>query len=249
MDILREAVQAVQRNLNALARYLAITVGAGVALLAASHLLRARFGIEAGGAPDALPMALRVYQLGSIIGLAAVVAVAQATAFSRLGKEMDWPLWRIPGDREALARFFLPWFILNLSVFVMHSLAFRVLVLSQERLMGVLPLLMVLLFVLTAAASTMIGACVMFHGRLSWNELGESLSPLTREAGRSVIVFLFSIFQVLFILTIGMQVASTKWMLPLLDIISGYCDCVVFAGTWRLCMIDRDTLRDTEIDL
>jgi hypothetical protein len=231
-------MRAVQRNLVALGLYLAITVGAGAVMLATNYLMG-----DTGGEPRR-DLGVFLYEIAANIVLIACVAAAQAMAFARLGKDIDRPLWKVSGDREALARYFLLWLILNAVVMVLREIAIWLPVLVDDERIGGLPSW---LFAFAAVVYLPIGAAIMFRRGFAWREFGEALAPFRRQLPKTAVVLLFNGILFFFTLSLIVQTESQKWLGPAIDAISGYFECVVFSAVWLICMLDRQT--PEEIDL
>ena len=239
MRILGDAVEAVQRNLYALALYLAITVGSSLLAQVSHHLV---------GAPVDNPYQSGfwiAYQLGFDVFLVLCAALAQAVVFSRLGKQIDRPLWKIRGDGEALRRYFLMWLILNATaVIIMEAANWAYYVLNNQFLA-----LFLFRYVLTFVAVVYVplGAAIMFLGPFRWEKVPECLRPLWRQFPQTLVVLLLNLAWFLLFMLLFVQTESQRWLRPAIDVAFGYVDCVVFAGIWLICMLDRQ--EPEEIDL
>jgi len=239
LDILVQAIQAIQRNVPSLTLYLAITVSANVvALLVGSRI----------GDPEQASYGKGVLLL-SEMGLDAFLvfcyAAAQAVAFSQLGKEIDRPLWKIADYREALRRYFPLWMALNGAVIVLNLLAFVVPPLIDNEEFGRLPFW---LLVFASATYIPVGAAIMFCRKFEWRKPGEALAPLRRQFPKTLIVLCLNGLLFFFFLSLMVQTASQKWIRPIIDIIFGYFDCVVFSATWLICMLDRQAPEKVDLD-
>lgn len=241
MSILAEAIRAVQRNLSALALYIALTVGCSTLKLLCDTLYRETLqGIS--------EKSVRIYDLGAGLAVAACFALAQTVAFARMGKEIDRPLWKISGAREALARFFPLWLVLNLLNLAVLRLWVRAL--EADPTSGLASALLLMLSLATMF-QVPVGACLMFARCGHWSELPESLAPLARQFPK-VLIFLFLNFvQLVLALDHIQRIAANPasrlilWLSPALDVFLAYCDCLVFAGIWLICMI---TTKDIDVD-
>jgi hypothetical protein len=172
-------------------------------------------------------------------------AAAQAVAFSQLGKEIDRPLWKIADYWEALRRYFPVWMALNGVVILLNMLTFVVPPLIDNEEFGRLPFW---LLVFASATYIPVGAAIMFCRKFEWRTLGEALGPLRRQLPTTLIVLCLNGFLFFFFLSLIVQTASQNWIRPVIDIISGYFDCVVFAATWLICMLDRQTPEEVDLD-
>jgi len=230
VGILSQALQAVQENVRALIIYWAITVSASTVGLVANAFIEGAADVPAPSAP------LLACRLGRDVFLVVCYAFAQSIAFARFGKDIDRPLWKIAGDKEAVKRFFKLWLVLNAMVVACYELFVSALVLlDSERLAAVLfPL-----FALAGIVYVPVGACIMFYGRFERQGLGEGFAPLMNQWPKALVLlcangllFFFSLY-----LIAGAQ--DRLWLQPIVDVIFGYFDCLIFAATWLICMADR----------
>jgi len=184
-----------------------------------------------------------------------VIAFAQTIVFSRLGRDIDRPLWKVRTDREAMKRFFMMWALFNLTANGLLRLA------NIDYGDGEVIAINSLLFYAGLAALIVcvpFGACIMFVGRVSSRTIAESLAPLGRQPGRTGAVFAVVLFQiVVFLLFMSVLVGSGEQRPSLLaglaiPLASGavqvYLDCLAFAATWHLCMVDRETVDEIDLD-
>lgn len=239
VDILLQAIQAVQRNISALGLYLLFTVPASALVLAGNVWM----GTPVPDAP--LTFGILVYEVVCSALLVGMYALAQALAFSRMGRAIDRPLWKCPGDREALKRYFPLWLLLNIvAVLSQHLGAWIPAVMDNEA--ATMP--MFWLMALVMATYLPFGAAIMFAGRPEWSRLGESLAPLGRQWPKTLSICLFSGVVYILLIVLIMQNQEQKWIQPVLDVISGYFDCLIFAATWLVCIMDRQTPQDDDFD-
>ena len=229
----------MQDNLRALAVYLLITVGASAVGLV-GNVLVAGEGEKAVVSGPAL-----VYQFGLDVFLVVAYSLAQCIAFARMGKEMDRPLWKVADDREAIRRFFKLWVALNAALLALLRLSeWTHVILDNEELASVF----FTLFTFAGVVHLPAGACIMFFGRFEWHKLGECLSPLANEWPKTLVVLFLSGFLLFLSFYLIAATGSQKWLRPLIDIILGYFDCLIFAAVWLICITDRDSPRESDID-
>jgi hypothetical protein len=239
--IIRDAVEAVQENLPALAIYLALTVGANL-LSSACGLVVER---EVFGKLDNASNVLVLIPVYLIVCVA--YAVAQSVVFAQMGKEIDRPLWKIAGAKEAVRRFFPLWFTISFVTLATLQISDSLARTGNPEL-GML--LYYGLFMSITLVGVPVGACIMFYGKLEWPNLGEILIPLARQFPMTMAILLLNLFQ---FLLMGVLMSSdagaaakpdvfmTLFKGTALAVVGGYIDCVVFAGVWLICMADRDT--------
>lgn len=248
MQYLREAALDVQRNLSAFILYAAIFSGAHILLT----LVRAPFE---PAVDETVPNTLLILDIVLLLVLVHAIAFAQTIAFSRLGREIDRPLWKIRTDGEALKRFFMMWALINLT-------ANGLLELSERDFGGgdAVAINILLLFAGLGAivVSVPVGACIMFTGRVSSRAIGESLAPIFRQPARAGVVFLIMMAQMLTVFLFLSLLVREDGQLPSMvarlgiGLVSGivqvYLDCLAVAATWHLCMVDRETVDDIDFD-
>jgi len=242
LTIIRDAIEAVQRNLGALLIYLAFVLPPGLVTLAWG-LLKEQERL------DTLNPALRsLCEVAIDLGFVLLVALGQSIAFSMMGREIDRPMWRISGPVEALRRYFGLWFVFALAGLASARLAS---LLAGRQPDGPFAGLVFLLYLVISLATVPIGAGLMFQGRISINNWREGVAPLFRQFLRTLVLVgmnLFSFALFIAIYTPERSVLMTMVLGAVVFIIGAYFDCVVFAGIWLICMIDRDTTEEPDIE-
>ncbi len=248
MQYLREAAQDVQRNISAFLFYAAVFSVAHIALT---------LGI-APFEPAQDETATRTFQILDIVAFLAFIHVAaygQTVAFSRLGREIDKPLWKVRTDGDALKRFFMMWALMNLTSNGLLRLS------SSDFGSGdAMAINVMLLFAGLAAfvACVPVGACIMFTGQVSSSTIGESLAPLSRHPARTGTVLLIMLAEVLAVFFFLSLLAGEEGAMPSLParlgfglasgLVQVYLECLALAATWHLCMIDRETVDEIDLD-
>jgi len=247
VSVLSEAARGLRRNLPAVAVYVLIT-GGTTAIRRVCDLL------VAGGIFFTLePSPLRAYRFAMDLFVALGHTAASVMAFSRMGRELDRPLWKVADDREAFKRFFTLWFLILLSFLTVIRLFERVAETAPDS--GWISLLKFLYFSMFLF-SIPVGACIMFSGHLLWSELPQDLAPLVYQLPKTVAVvfvnFLMFVGHLALIdfLVDRPELRSALWFLALIDVPFALVDCFVFAGIWLICMVHRKEMeeRDRNID-
>lgn len=233
LAIIPEAFRAVLRNPRAVALYVGLVTGVAGLDLLGLHL------ITGGEMPEEPGLTLRLFGLGSDLVLAGTYAFAQTVAFSWIGQNLDRPLWRIKGLGDAMKRFFPVWLILALLIMVFHNLTIRFMAADQSSSLGQF---MFLLFMTLNVIAIPIGGAIMFHGELKWSELGESLAPLGRQLFSTTILAVFSgcVLVGLFFFLLP-ATGERVWLQPFVQIPGGIAECAIFAATWFICIMDRES--------
>lgn len=248
MRILRDAADAVQRNLSALLLYLAVNGALAVVYLLLNAAVRLRYP------EDGESMAPALIDLLFLLLLAGVMAVLQAVVFSRMGREIDKPLWKVRDDRDAIRRFYMLWLTASLGLGALQWLGTLDYGDGDQTAINSL---FFLLFFLGFLVYIPCCACIMFFGHVSWDTLGQALEPLIRHAGRALPILLVPLFQfaLLFYVNVhraleGDQVDLVKWLPILLatSVALSYFDCIIFAATWLVCIYNRETPDEIDLD-
>jgi hypothetical protein len=247
LTIIRDAIDAVQHNLRAFFIYLAFILPVGLAnllwdLLEFKELLT-------GMAPATTNLCAVGIQLAG----AAVASLGCSVAFSMMGRDIDHPMWRISGSGEAIRRYFGLWFLLVLvDVVLVQALQLAHDLWPMGGAAGIVSLMRMAI----NAAIIPVGASIMFLGRPHFGNLGEAIAPLFRQFPKSLVlmalgVFILSLFHVVLGVLLLTEPAPSIPMImaagAVLSVIGAYFDCVVFAGAWIICMIDRDTTEEQDI--
>ena len=228
MRVFAEAFRAVEQNKVILGLYIVLSAGVHGFFIAAMTVLA-----KVAGTP--FPRwAIATYLITGIVACAAFASL-QAVVLARLGRILDRPLWKVKTDREALQRFFMPWFLFQLAIFMSVELHKR-LVAS-----GTADLLMAALLLM--AASVPVCACIMFHGRFVWRELGVALAPLLHRLPEALLVLLAGLVEAVLVLYMVENQYYGRGVWVIADIVEAYFHCLLFAATWFICMAHR---RDQE---
>lgn len=234
LELLRDAFQSLRRNHISVLAYLAGSVAILTAYRVPFRAL-ADYLVE-----DPPPPWVAIVTLGANILLAAAMSALQALIFSQIGKEIDRPLWKCSGPRDALQRFFVPWFILNLLAMMLLNLEARA---GQADNLEAM-LLLKFGFLLLCVLFFPVGACVMHAGRLNWQEFPENLLPIVRVFPSMLFVFLLGGAQFICYFAISellpAPLKDSLSLITLMDVIIAFLECLTFAAMWRVCMIYRD---------
>lgn len=239
MEVIRQGLGALQRNRGAFLLYFAITATFHGALLTV-HLQ-----IIEPRAQSFSAIVLMLIRLGSIVGVTAAYALAQCIAFSRIGRDIDRPLWKVAGDTEAIRKFYNLWFILMLVNVLVFQICDQVAATASNDSTS---LMLLLLWLTTVSVLIPLGAAVMFQGRAGREEIGRAFETLTRQLPRTLLIVLLAYVITSVVLAIQSLVLP-MWCLPIEWLIDSYGDCLIFSCTWVLCMYNRDEeSEDTDLD-
>jgi len=239
VELIRDAVNAVQKNLEALGIYIGITLTVSVVSTFANSRM---------GAPPENPYAdpnLVMYEVVLNLFLVFAAALAQSIAFARLGKDIDRPLWKISGDLEAIKKYLPLWAGLNAIVILIQVLTgWSISTFGGSPASGFLFIATVLAMILYIPA----GAALMFIRTPEWTHLPEAVRPLFRQFPKTLVIL--ALTGVLYLLQISL-IAGTEdqpWLRPLVDIAFAYFDCVIFSAVWLVFMYDRQAPEEVDLD-
>ena len=243
MDALRAGMQAVGRNPQTVAAYIAVSI-------MAAYLTG---GLDAlfltGPLEDAPDRVKGLAQVIKLIGAAALYAAMNAIVFSILGADIDRPLWRYHGWPDALRRFFTPWFLLALTYVVL----FRFI-----PLLGIdhpVSQLFLMLSCIVFTAHLPVGVAVMQQGRFEWRYLVDAVTPLLIQLPRMAIPLFMALFLFFFGFFSGENTrpgtdGSWQWLwgAALFEVVSGLFMCTIVCTTWCTLILHRDEA-DDDFDL
>jgi hypothetical protein len=233
--MIRDAVMALQRNISALVLYIGLTTAYYVLKIIGEQSYIAHFEVNP---QEGLP---RNYLFISGIVTAAVFALAQAIAFTRLSQDLDRPFWKVNTIGEGMRRFFAPWFLLNMvSVGLLLSSA---LLPEENDFRGALQMI----WLLWAASYLPFGATVMFYGHFGKQEIRQTLSTVSHELPSYILLMFIAFCAIVLVLSLGGS-GMPLWAKPGLSIVDGYMDCLLFAATWFVCRRHRDTQSEQDDD-
>lgn len=247
MQILREALLSIRTNLFSVAGYAAVC-----AIANAMYALSILFMQVTGRiTPDeSLPP---IYEFTSDVILSIIYALAQTIFFSRIGREIDKPLWKIEGDYDALKRFFRIWLLLQLVTLALMRLS-----LWHSVFLALFPWA----YIVTIP----VGACLMFEKASKWSEVPQCMQPLIGNFFPTLLVlfinFVSLVIQLYYAgifgdirqalnesaLTLSAALINTALSAIALQTIASFVDCLVFAGTWHICRMNRDASPNSDLD-
>jgi len=245
MTAISDAERALARNWPMVAFYILTTI----ACVAAADLLGEALKAYVPEDLTPKPFWYVAVTLVKDLVLAALIAALQSVVFAALGEEIDRPLWKNDGYRDALRRFFGTWFIIALihMAFIRIEVSLSQLGLPEAVLPVVVP------HMLWMGIYVPIGACIMYGGRLVWNEVPDRLSPILYVTQKSLVAiglgclqFVIWIFMLPYIPKAPMEAIAFFAVLnfPLLLL-----ECLGFAIMWHACMEYRDTAPERDDDL
>ena len=229
MAILGAAFQALQRNRGPLLFFIGVaTIVYSLQLVFYTLVIEPRSG-------ETLERSIQFYSITVDIAGVAVIALAQTIAFSRIGRDVDRPMWRIEDDWEALKRFYGLWLLLGLASIAILRIVDIIATTTEEDSAG---LVLFMLWLTIAALIVPFGSAVMFYGQVRRQEIGEAVSTMFRHFQY---ILLFAIIGIFFgIMISDLQSTLPLWARPALAIANGYLECLLFAAMWLVCIYHRD---------
>jgi len=189
---------------------------------------------------DKPPAWVGLYGAAMQVAFAALAATFQAGVFAFLGRELDKPLWKCEDTREAVRRFFMPWFTINLIAYAILMGEVRAAEAESEGLFLLSELGLMVVYMLAIP----VGACVMFYGRFRWSEVPAALTPLAAQARLTIGIALVGMLGYLchaFYLECLVRGYWTPILGPaLIQMPFTAIELVQFAAAWELCRLNRD---------
>ncbi len=240
--LLTETLEELRRNRATAMAYMTAVAAMSLAFRFGGFFLSDYTG------DDVIPLWVYTVSLVMDLTLAGLYAALQAIVFSVMGREMDRPLWKCAGPAEALRRFFLPWFIINLGILALARIQLRTAMLDMPDLVMLLEFCLMLAYCFAVPA----GACIMFYGALEWREIGSILAPIGRRFALVWVVLLINFGQ--FVISRAASLSAAPPALEiilartLLDAALSVVDCFVFAAIWTVCQIHRNEAPTTGND-
>ncbi len=229
MAILRAAFQALQRNYGPLLFYIAVGFVVYSARLSLDALVIAPRSEEM---PENI---LRLYLMAMDVAAVALVALAQTIAFSRIGREIDKPMWRVADDLDAVRLFYKLWLLLGL----LNVVAIRFLeIVAAQSDEAATQLMVHMMWLAGTVLLFLLGTAVMFYGRVGRQEVSEAVSTMGRQFPYTLLILILGFFLRFFL--IELQPNLPIWERPALAIADGYLDCLLFASMWLVCIYHRD---------
>lgn len=244
MEIIAEAEKALVRNWRLVAFYLACSVVLVMAYVSVDNVL-------SQVVPDEMvpkPVWYVVVTLLMDLAMAGIIAALQAVVFAAMGAEIDRPLWKSGGHRDALIRFAALWFIISLIYLAMVRLQGSLYDQGLESSSAML----LLPRILWSSAYIPIGVCIMHGGKLVWEEIPDRLAPIIHHFPRAAVAFGLGFLQFLvwdiIIASIPEAYHKSALVLGMANIPLLLLECLGFAVMWHACMANRDTPVDRDDD-
>ncbi len=206
---------------------------------------------SSGNLPDNIILSL--IDIFRELGLCAILGALQSVVFSRIGVILEFPIWRCKDDKEALRRFFMLWFGLNIGLITISRVAN---VLAERGISDLAGLLGIIGYIANVVYLPL-GVCWMYSGEklLEDDSFLRVFRPITRQFGETIVMWLIiagSLFITMLIygLPVFSESSITAVILKTLIIIPlAGIDIIVFCWIWLLCIQCRIQGLDEDISL
>lgn len=245
MNLIAEAEKSLARNWRPVAAFV-------VGVVVAVSIYRFGYDLLDARVPEEVTPKPGWYVLSTLaleIALAAAVAAMQAVAFAIIGAEIDRPMWKYQGPRDAVERFFSTWFIVSL----IHFAIIRMQVSFYDQGLIAAVAAMDLPRIFWQCISLPFAACIMYGGRLVWREIPERLAPLSHFLGRAMITFLLGFLSLVLadviFASMSEEFRKTLTAHALVNLILVPLDCLIFAAAWLICIDYRNSAPERGDDL
>lgn len=237
--MLRLAFRAVHANFRAYLLFLAFYLPVNVAqLLLNEYYLKPRE--EALG-----EMTMGLIATGEGVVQIVVYAVASCLVFSWMAEEIDKPLWKIGGPRDAFARFFTYWLLIGMVCLAFFRFGAMFVQRGDQNLGSALVLggHIVLITIIP------FGAIVTFIGNARWADLRAAFQVLFRVIDRAFLAMFIGFFQVSIVSGLYLAENLPLYFKPLIGTVDVYIDCVIFCYVFLACREQREMEEDDPFDL
>ena len=234
--MLKESLAILQRNLSVVLIFLGVAAALSALRLTGDWLM---FGGDFDGPRTS---AQQTYLVGADIVMALVTAAVQVVVFNWLGAAADRPLWKVMPLREAFAKFYQLWLIINLLVLAgLQSIQWVAATAGENSGASLF-----LLWLVISGFALPYGAAVMFHRDSGRAELKLAVLALVDQLPRLLLVLLLWFAVNSLVWAVLLSQTLPVYTSPLLVVVLAYLDCVVFVYTWLLCVFHRDHPRDED---
>jgi len=233
--------ERVKKNINKIVLLASIYIVLHTLLFLIYELITLKLELSVSNFPNDFLFSI-VDVLKEII-LCAILGSIQAIIFSRLGVILDSPVWRCRDDKEALRRFFLLWFGVNVALITLS----RVSTIFADRGYSDLAYFMGVLGLIANVIYLPLTICWMYSGeKLTEDDpFLRVFRPITRQWRETLGmwgIIIISILISIFVLRLPVfeessvltAILKTLIIIPLAGI-----DVIVFCWTWLLCIQSR----------
>ena len=235
MELIRNGLRFLKEHPSWVLAY----VGVHMVAVFAFHGINMQLPTE-GPLPAWVPLVKLLMDLVFV----SIITVTQCIIFMRFGRVIDNPLWKCEDDKEALARFFVLWLMLNLFLNLINQFEEKAILNESADLSAFLNVIFIggVIFLIP------VGTSIMHWGRLEWSEVGVALRAITRHFEKTLPVLMlgflsFLLAPILFLILSPIHgQLNLKLLVPTLAIIiPAAIELLAFTVMWQVCMIHRDT--------
>ncbi|HOV32915.1 MAG TPA: hypothetical protein PLX23_06090 [Candidatus Hydrogenedens sp.] len=233
--------ERVKKNANKVALLATIYIVLHTVLFLIYEFITLKLELSVSNFPN--DFLFSIVDISKEIILCGILGALQAIIFSRLGVILDSSVWRCRDDREALRRFFLLWFGINVALITLN----RVSTIFADKGYSDLVYLIEGLSLFANIVYLPLTACWMYSGeKLTEDDsFFRVFRPITRQFSETVrmwVIIIISILISIFILELPIfeepsvltAILKTLIIIPLAGI-----DILVFCWTWLLCIQGR----------
>lgn len=238
-------IQQTQKDMEQNARTVAAYALGTAAVLTVFRFNRAAAAAVLENAPE-WGLILSLHLFVSLLAVTLALSAVQALCFARMGARLDFPIWRRAAPRTALRAFLPVWFVINLGVTTLLSVA------ASAAQSGPAPTAGLLFLVSCAAvcAATPAGTAVMFHALSGAAAPRDAAVCLLRNLPGLAPALLLGLAQFvsadLFQAAFPPSSSLNLALLGLCDLPLALMECAIVALSWRVCMADRDRAQAEE---
>lgn len=244
MEIIADAEKALLRNWRSVALYMAASVALVIAYVGMYNWLEVRVPEDTSPKPTWYLVVTLVMELT----MTGAVAALQAILFAEIGAEIDRPLWKSGGYVDALKRFMGLWFMVSLIYLAIVRIQGSLL----EQGLQTAAVTLELPRILWSCAYMPVAVCIMYGGKLVWEEVPERLSPMFHQYRRAAVAFGLGFLQ---FIAWDVMMASLPEAYQKSAVVRGLAnlpllllECLAFAVMWHACMAYRDTAHERDDD-
>ena len=80
------------------------------------------------------------------------------------------------------------------------------------------------------------------------NDQGDAQAQSKHAPSQAALLFGANGLFLFFFLALLIPTEEHPWLRPVVDVVSSYFDCVIFAATWQVCRLDRDTPSESDFE-
>jgi len=233
--------ERIKKNTNKIVLLASIYIILHTVLFLLYELVTLKLELSASSFPN--DFLYSIVDISKELILCAILGALQAIIFPRMGAILDFPVWRCRDDKEALRRFFILWFGVNVALVTLN----RVSTIFADKGYSDLVYLIEGLSLFANIVYLPLTICWMYSGeKLTEDDsFFRVFRPITRQWSETIGmwgIIIISIFISIFVLGLPIfeepsvltAILKTLIIIPLAGI-----DILVFCWTWLLCIQSR----------